>query len=98
MISAKERRDMKKGIKATDAGSDTPLLADSTAPSQPKPSKKPNSNTNKKAEAKQQPPAPVRGRKGKSKKIKEKYADQDEEERLLRMEILGVSHQNVQRK
>ncbi|SAM09718.1 hypothetical protein [Absidia glauca] len=89
MISAKERRDMKKGIKATDTGSDTPPQADSTAPSQPKPSKKPNSNTNKKAEAKQQPPAPVRGRKGKSKKIKEKYADQDEEERLLRMEILG---------
>ena len=40
---------------------------------------------------KSQPIAPSRGKKGKSKKIKEKYADQDEEERELRMELLGVS-------
>jgi hypothetical protein len=33
---------------------------------------------------------PSRGKKGKSKKIKEKYADQDDEERELRMELLGV--------
>jgi hypothetical protein len=31
-----------------------------------------------------------RGKKGKLKKIKEKYADQDEEERQLRMDILKV--------
>ncbi|KAI7904244.1 uncharacterized protein BX663DRAFT_431769 [Cokeromyces recurvatus] len=31
----------------------------------------------------------TRGRKGKAKKIKSKYADQDEEERQLRMELLG---------
>lgn len=34
---------------------------------------------------------PKRGQRAKLKKIKEKYADQDEEERRLRMEILGVS-------
>lgn len=33
---------------------------------------------------------PKRGQKGKLKKIKEKYKDQDEEERILRMEILKV--------
>jgi hypothetical protein len=31
-----------------------------------------------------------RGKKGKLKKMKEKYADQDDEERELRMEILKV--------
>lgn len=39
---------------------------------------------------KTQSATPSRGKKGKSKKIKEKYADQDEEERELRMELLGV--------
>ncbi|XP_078458539.1 ribosome quality control complex subunit NEMF [Lampetra planeri] len=34
-------------------------------------------------------PAHKRGQKGKLKKIREKYADQDEEERKLRMELLG---------
>ncbi len=36
-------------------------------------------------------PQPVhrRGKKGKSKKLKGKYADQDEDERRLRMELLG---------
>ncbi|ORX62000.1 hypothetical protein DM01DRAFT_1331468 [Hesseltinella vesiculosa] len=41
----------------------------------------------KKAPAAQ--PVSQRGRKGKAKKIKEKYGDQDEEERQLRMELLG---------
>ncbi|KAI8050062.1 fibronectin-binding protein A N-terminus-domain-containing protein [Thamnidium elegans] len=35
------------------------------------------------------PPAPTRGRKSKAKKIKDKYADQDEEEKQLRMELLA---------
>ncbi|GEQ67157.1 hypothetical protein JCM33374_g820 [Metschnikowia sp. JCM 33374] len=35
----------------------------------------------------------VRGKKGKMKKINEKYADQDEEERRLRMEALGTLKQ-----
>jgi hypothetical protein len=43
-----------------------------------------------KDDKKSQPVVPSRGKKGKSKKIKEKYADQDEEERELRMELLGV--------
>ena len=34
---------------------------------------------------------PKRGHKAKAKKIKEKYGDQDEEERVMRMEILKVS-------
>ena len=36
------------------------------------------------------PPVSTRGRKGKAKKMKDKYADQDEEERQLRMELLAV--------
>ncbi|KAI8086191.1 fibronectin-binding protein A N-terminus-domain-containing protein [Halteromyces radiatus] len=84
-ISAKERRDMKKGTKGTGSGNNTPKLDEFS--SQPKPNKKP-SNNNKANEPKQQPVS-TRGRKGKSKKIKEKYGDQDEEERQLRMEILG---------
>ncbi|CAO3636146.1 unnamed protein product [Cunninghamella echinulata] len=73
-ISAKERRDMKKGIKG---GNTTPTTNDASSAS----------SKNKSKETKQQ--APTRGRKGKAKKIKEKYADQDEEERQLRMELLG---------
>ncbi|KAG5457520.1 MAG: hypothetical protein BJ554DRAFT_2438 [Olpidium bornovanus] len=38
------------------------------------------------------PPQPARGRKAKLKKIKAKYGEQDEEERALRMEILGDMH------
>lgn len=38
------------------------------------------------------PPASTRGKKGKAKKMKEKYAEQDEEERQLRMELLAVSN------
>ncbi|KAL0587607.1 hypothetical protein ABG067_002903 [Albugo candida] len=40
-------------------------------------------------ESSQVRPKCVRGKKGKLKKIKQKYADQDEEDRLLRMEALG---------
>lgn len=39
-----------------------------------------------------------RGHKGKMKKIKEKYKYQDEEERLLRMKILGSAGQNKEEK
>ena len=46
-----------------------------------------------KDDKKSQPVVPSRGKKGKSKKIKEKYADQDEEERELRMESSGVRFQ-----
>lgn len=40
---------------------------------------------------------PVRGKKSKMKKIASKYADQDEEERRLRMEALGTLKQQNQR-
>lgn len=73
---------MKKGNKGS--GASTPTTANESAPT----SKKNQSSKNKPKETNQ---APTRGRKGKSKKIKEKYADQDEEERQLRMELLGVS-------
>ncbi|CAO3640297.1 unnamed protein product [Cunninghamella blakesleeana] len=76
-ISAKERRDMKKGNKGS--GASTPTTNEPT-------SKKNQSSKNKPKETNQ---APARGRKGKAKKIKEKYGDQDEEERQLRMELLG---------
>jgi hypothetical protein len=42
----------------------------------------------------QQNQAPKRGQKSKLKKIKEKYGDQDEEERMIRMAILGSSGNN----
>jgi len=38
----------------------------------------------------QEQPQVKRGQKAKQKKMQEKYADQDEEERRLRMEILAV--------
>lgn len=40
---------------------------------------------------------PVRGKKSKMKKIQSKYADQDEDERRLRMEALGTLKQQQQR-
>jgi predicted ribosome quality control (RQC) complex YloA/Tae2 family protein len=39
----------------------------------------------------------VRGKHGKQKKMKKKYADQDEEERALRMELLGSSKKQPER-
>lgn len=57
---------------------------------------KPKKKTQKQQEevkdesSKRDPNQPKRGQKGKLKKIKEKYKDQDEEERLMRMEILKV--------
>ncbi|CAM0135522.1 hypothetical protein VKS41_005168 [Umbelopsis sp. WA50703] len=79
-ITAKQRRMLKKG-KALD---DTEVLSTDDKQT-PKPS---NKKINKENEA-PKPVTPSRGKKGKSKKIKEKYADQDDEERELRMELLG---------
>ncbi|RHZ69460.1 hypothetical protein Glove_283g31 [Diversispora epigaea] len=42
-------------------------------------------------EKSEKPTSLPRGKRGKIKKLKDKYADQDEEERLLRMELLGSS-------
>lgn len=94
-ITAKQRREMKKKKQTDGSFEDTEeneiFAADggilppqkekkdfaAPLPLQPKPKVQP------------QPAAP-RGKKGKLKRIKEKYADQDEEERQLRMEILQV--------
>ncbi|KAG0225379.1 hypothetical protein BGW42_004465 [Actinomortierella wolfii] len=82
-ISAKMRRDMKKG-KVPGGGDGTG--SDSGASQQNKQSEKKKQGGG----AKPTPAQPqVRGKKGKSKKIKEKYADQDEEERQLRLELLA---------
>ncbi|KAF8930285.1 hypothetical protein BGZ58_008346 [Dissophora ornata] len=87
-ITAKMRRDMKKGKLPGEAGE----------PSQqptpkPAPAKKPQQVDQRKAAAAAAAAAAatasVRGKKGKAKKIKEKYADQDEEERQLRLELLA---------
>ncbi|KAF9990855.1 hypothetical protein BGZ75_008859 [Mortierella antarctica] len=89
-ITAKMRRDMKKGKPPGQPGHENEL---SSSQQQPKaPAKKPQQGNPKKGAAAPQPtppPTSVRGKKGKAKKIKEKYADQDEEERQLRLELLA---------
>ncbi|KAF9346640.1 hypothetical protein BGX26_001841 [Mortierella sp. AD094] len=86
-ITAKMRRDMKKGKMPGQAGNDGE--ASQPVP-KPTPAKKPQQGDQKKgAAAANTPPSSVRGKKGKAKKIKEKYADQDEEERQLRIELLA---------
>ncbi|KAH8552205.1 hypothetical protein BGW37DRAFT_424420 [Umbelopsis sp. PMI_123] len=79
-ITAKQRRMMKKGKTLEEINQ---VAADSDSND--------TKQDNRKEESKktQSVIAPSRGKKGKSKKIKEKYADQDEEERELRMELLG---------
>lgn len=76
-LTAKERRDLKKG----------------KAPGEPKETSNDN-NKSQEQKSKNQTPANdsqknVRGKKGKLKKMKKKYADQDEDDRQLRMGLLG---------
>ncbi|KAG0340587.1 hypothetical protein BG004_006345 [Podila humilis] len=90
-ITAKMRRDMKKG-KAPSTGdqdSDDKPKETKSAVTAAAVTKKSQQGNQKKADASPVPAAPVRGKKGKAKKIKEKYADQDEEERQLRLELLA---------
>ncbi|KDO27470.1 hypothetical protein SPRG_07059 [Saprolegnia parasitica CBS 223.65] len=75
-LSAKERRDLKKARTKKDEDDAAEVKASPPpAPTEKKP----------KGAA---PAPPVRGKKGKLKKMK-KYADQDEDERLLRLAALG---------
>ncbi|ETV91316.1 hypothetical protein H310_14136 [Aphanomyces invadans] len=74
VLSAKERRDLKKKKKMANASDDVVSSEPFDVP------------TKAKGPA---APAPVRGKQGKLKKMKKKYADQDEDERLLRMAALG---------
>ncbi|KAJ8661496.1 hypothetical protein O0I10_002762 [Lichtheimia ornata] len=79
-ISAKERRQMKKG-KKDDQG------ASQQASQNGKGGK---ANDKKQQQQQQQQQQKLsRGQRAKAKKIKEKYGEQDEEERRLRMELLG---------
>uniref|UniRef100_K3WCD0 Ribosome quality control complex subunit 2 n=1 Tax=Globisporangium ultimum (strain ATCC 200006 / CBS 805.95 / DAOM BR144) TaxID=431595 RepID=K3WCD0_GLOUD len=81
-LSAKERRDLKKGklpgtlapVPADASGNKASALKEKTAAA--------SSKANDAAKN-------VRGKKGKLKKLKKKYADQDDEDRRLRMELLG---------
>ncbi|KAI7860665.1 hypothetical protein BDC45DRAFT_429820 [Circinella umbellata] len=74
IISAKERRQMKKGKSAGESSTTKQTKANKA--SVPK-------------EAPTQQQSQTRGKRSKAKKIKQKYGDQDEEERQLRMELLG---------
>ncbi|KAF9106296.1 hypothetical protein BGX27_009240 [Mortierella sp. AM989] len=96
-ITAKMRRDMKKGKVPEQAGDDGE--SSQQAP-KPAPAKKALQGDQKKGDQKKgdqkkgaapanPQPSSTRGKKGKAKKIKEKYADQDEEERQLRLELLA---------
>ncbi|RUP14190.1 hypothetical protein BC936DRAFT_139693, partial [Jimgerdemannia flammicorona] len=78
--SAKERRDLKKQKEGNiGTGGETSGQDDRGDSLQAGPDKK------------QVIPQPARGKRGKIKKMKDKYAEQDDEERELRMELLGVS-------
>lgn len=83
-LTAKDRRDLKKGKTPS-----TPANGDSNdgKKEQQQPLKKgKREESNKPANDSQKN---VRGKKGKMKKMKKKYADQDDEDRRLRMEALG---------
>ncbi|GMG14777.1 unnamed protein product [Phytophthora fragariaefolia] len=85
-LSAKERRDLKKGKLPSREDS-----IDEQPPAQQKHSKSKDKDKGKdknSASAPQQKKS-VRGKKGKMKKMKKKYADQDDEDRRLRMKALG---------
>lgn len=85
-ITAKERRLMKKNnlTEITDAIKEQQQQQQQAKPKQAKPKQAPA-----KPKTVVAPPASTRGKKGKAKKMKDKYADQDEEERQLRMELLA---------
>lgn len=83
-ISKAERRKSKKGLKCGDGPAiDEKGEFDQGHSSTIQPEKKNASTTGGKI---------ARGKRGKLKKIKEKYADQDEEERSIRMSLLAVSN------
>ncbi|ANB14677.1 Tae2p [Sugiyamaella lignohabitans] len=93
-ISAAERRRLRKQKLRSD--SNTPEPESSTAPVSSAVSdiEKALSDlqvSKREKEPAAQKPAKVRGKKGKLKKIASKYADQDEEERSRRMELLGTT-------
>ncbi|CAG8474262.1 7196_t:CDS:2 [Acaulospora morrowiae] len=88
-MSAKERRLLKKNVQSGNGSNDIlpgPFVASSSGTSVVI-SQEQKSSNKKQVKSTSTP----RGKKGKMKKLKDKYADQDEEERSLRMELLGSS-------
>ncbi|GLE03101.1 hypothetical protein PINS_up011980 [Pythium insidiosum] len=81
-LSAKQRHDLKKG-KSIDVDN-TPVPSTDT-----KTQKASGAKSEKKSDSGAAQSASVRGKKGKLKKMKKKYADQDEEDRRVRMQALG---------
>ncbi|KAG7397809.1 hypothetical protein PHYBOEH_000190 [Phytophthora boehmeriae] len=81
-LSAKERRDLKKGKLPEHEDSN-----DERSSVQQKPTTGKGKDKSSAAAASQK--KSVRGKKGKIKKMKKKYGDQDDEDRRLRMEALG---------
>lgn len=92
-ITAKERRLMKKNnvTEITDEIKEQQQLQQQQA-KQKQAKQKQQAPVKPKVVA---PPVSTRGRKGKAKKMKDKYADQDEEERQLRMELLAVNINSI---
>lgn len=99
-LSAKERRDLKKKRKTGniaddddgDASSSSAAVQDieKTLDDLKMDNSKGGSKKEKAGGGEQKPPK-VRGKKGKMKKMATKYADQDEEDRQKRMELLGTT-------
>ena len=98
-ITAKMRRVMKKGkVPGSQAAEGEEDQHDDIVSPKPVPAKKAQQQSQQGGAKKggaptapTPPPISLRGKKGKAKKMKEKYGDQDEEERLLRLELLAVS-------
>ncbi|KAI9139262.1 fibronectin-binding protein A N-terminus-domain-containing protein [Paraphysoderma sedebokerense] len=94
-LTAKQRREQRKLRQAgSTPGSTTTENASAVTPkAESSPSKKNVTNQKAKQGQTDQPQVKsnVRGKKGKLKKLKDKYADQDEEDRRLALEVLGSS-------
>ncbi|RUS19637.1 hypothetical protein BC937DRAFT_87163 [Endogone sp. FLAS-F59071] len=81
-LSAKERRELKKKKEGNAGGGEETADQEERADS-------PKTGSAKDKDKKPASPQLTRGKKGKIKKMKDKYAEQDDEERELRMELLG---------
>jgi len=96
-MSAKERKQMKKGkpSNSNTATMDTTTInSESTTVESAVDENETTSTDNQEMKQKQQPV--LRGKKSKFKKMKEKYAEQDEEERKIKLELLGNQQKLVE--
>jgi len=93
-MSIAERKRLKKQQKRTEKGEPSNIAEDTSSSSSSSILKSDNTTTEPTSDEKMKSKGPVppkvpRGKKGKFKKIKTKYAEQDDEERRLRMELLA---------